>query len=132
MSKNRPVNLNIPSMKFPITALVSIMHRLSGLLLFLFIPYVLWLLWYSLNSPQSFDVLKGYMDSFILRFVVWLFISSLFYHLVAGIRHLLMDLHIGDTLRGGRLGAWFVFIVNWGVIIFLGIYILFGFDHVIW
>lgn len=132
MSKNRPVNLNILSMKFPITAMTSILHRATGLLLFLFIPYVLWLLWYSLSSQQHFAVLSHYMSYFILRFVVWVFMSALFYHLVAGIRHLLMDCHIGDTLRGGRLGAWFVMVFTWAVIIFLGIYILIGFDNVIW
>jgi len=132
VSKNRPVNLNIISMKFPITAMTSILHRATGLLLFLFIPYVLWLLWYSLSSEQHFAVLSHYMSYFILRFVVWVFMSALFYHLVAGIRHLLMDCHIGDTLRGGRLGAWFVMVFTWAVIIFLGIYILIGFDNVIW
>ncbi len=128
----RPINLKITSMKFPITAIVSIFHRLTGLLLFFFIPFVLWLAWYSLSSESRFNSLKHYMDYFWLRFVAWAFISALFYHLVAGVRHLLMDLGFGESLQGGRFGAWLIFVVNVIVIVLLGVYILVGFNHVVW
>lgn len=132
MKTERPVNLDITSMKFPITAIVSIFHRLTGLLLFFFIPFILWLTWYSLSSEARFNTLKHYMDFFWLRLVAWVFISALFYHLVAGVRHLLMDLHIGESLKGGRMGAWLILCINVIVIVLLGIYILVGFNHVIW
>ena len=132
MDKERPVNLNVMSMKFPVTAMTSIAHRLSGVLLFLFIPCLLWITWYSLSSQANFEHLKHFMDCFWLRLVAWVFVSSLFYHIVAGVRHLLMDLHIGVSLKGGRFGAWFIAIFSAVVIILLGVYMLLGFNHVIW
>jgi succinate dehydrogenase / fumarate reductase, cytochrome b subunit len=114
------------------TAIVSILHRMTGILLFLFIPCLLWLLWYSLSSAQNFQHLQHYMDYFWLRFAAWVFISALIYHLVAGIRHLLMDMHVGDSLGGGRFGAWLVMAIGFVLIVAIGVYILCGFNHAIW
>jgi succinate dehydrogenase / fumarate reductase cytochrome b subunit len=111
-------------MKFPITAVTSILHRLSGLLLFVLIPFVLWMAWFSLSSPHNFQVLKWFMTGFWMRFIVWVLISGLFYHIVAGIRHLLMDIGLGETLEGGRFGAWFILVFTVVVIVLLGIFML--------
>ena len=130
MNRERPVNLNIATIKFPMTAITSILHRLTGILLFLFVPFVLWVASFSLSSEQNFNVLKAVMAMFWLRFVLWIFISALFYHIVAGVRHLLMDLHLGESRKGGMYGAWFVFLFSVIVIVLLGIYLLIGFNHV--
>ena len=132
MKDSRPVNLKLWTIRFPVTAIASVMHRASGVLLFLFIPCLLWLLWYSLSSPQAFNHMKDFMDYFILRFVTWVFMSALIYHLIAGVRHLLMDMGVGESLEGGRLGAWIVMLFSFLLIIGMGIYLLFDFNHAIW
>ncbi|OGT31140.1 MAG: succinate dehydrogenase, cytochrome b556 subunit [Gammaproteobacteria bacterium RIFCSPHIGHO2_12_FULL_35_23] len=128
VNKERPVNLKLTSIHFPMPAITSILHRITGVVLFFFIPFLLWLTWYSLSSEQSFNNIKTFMSLFSFRFFLWVFISALFYHIVAGIRHLFMDIHIGETLKGGRYSAWFIFILSAVVIILLGIYLLIGFN----
>lgn len=115
MIKKRPVNLSLTQFKFPMTALVSIGHRLSGFLLFLLLPLILLGFGASLNSEQGFTELSQMMTCPWLKVVVWILGSALIYHLIAGIRHLLMDIHIGDgsayghrAFRAGLIGSWMV------------------------
>lgn len=103
--KQRPVNLNFFTIHFPITAWVSIGHRLSGIFVFLLIPVFLWALQESLISNERMMSLKNLMMSAWVKGIVWILLTALFYHLIAGIRHLLMDIHIGDTKVIGRLSA---------------------------
>ena len=101
----RPVNLNLLNISFPITAIASILHRISGVILFLFIPLFIWLLQTSLEGPGQFLAVQLMLTSPLVKFVIWGILSALFYHIYAGIRHLLMDCNYGETLEGGRLGA---------------------------
>lgn len=110
MKDNRPKNLNLFKIHFPIPAIVSILHRISGFFLFLLIPAMLWLFQLSLN-PLGFDQIESWMSSFFVRMTFWVLLAALCFHLVAGIRHLLSDIHVGDTLKMGRLTAYFVFII---------------------
>ena len=105
MQKNRPVNLDLKTIKMPLPAIVSILHRGSGVVIFVCIPLLLWMLDASLESAVSFDALKGYMDGFLATMILWGVVGALLYHMVAGIRHLTMDLGIGETLEGGIKGA---------------------------
>ncbi len=109
--KRRPINLNLFTIHFPITAWVSIAHRLSGILVFLLIPLLLWMLQESIISEARFMRLSGTLGHPIMQVGLWLFLSSLLYHWVAGIRHLCMDLHVGETKATGRVGAWLVIII---------------------
>lgn len=106
--KKRPVNLNFFTIHFPITAWVSIGHRLSGFFLFLMIPALLWVLQESLASEQRWQDLARVLQHPVLYWSLWLFVAALIYHLIAGIRHLLMDIHIGESKAGGKIGAWLV------------------------
>lgn len=108
MNKKQVVYLNLWQFRFPITAIVSILHRASGVLLFLAIPALLWVLRASLLSESSFQAAQQCFASFPMRLALWVFLSALFYHLVAGIRHVFMDMCIGDTKAGGRVGAFLV------------------------
>ena len=108
MPSKQPVNLNLMTIRMPVTALVSIGHRLSGLLTFLLIPVLLCALSLSLKSEEGYAQLMQYFDGLIFKAIVWAGVLGLGYHLIAGVRHLLMDLHIGETNRGGKLGAWIV------------------------
>lgn len=105
MQNKRPINLNLFTLRFPITAIVSILHRASGVLLFLLMPLALCFLDKSLLSEEHFLMVRSYFTSSGAKLVLWVASVALFYHVVAGIRHLLMDLSIGETREGGRLGA---------------------------
>lgn len=105
MKKQRPVNLNLLTIRQPIPAIVSILHRISGFVLFLAIPFILWGLNTSLNSQQDFDDIHQALTAPFSKFVIWCLLSAFFYHFVAGIRHLLMDINIGIELKTGRRAA---------------------------
>lgn len=108
MKSNRPVNLDLGqvlavNLKNPV-AIASILHRLSGVLVFILIPVLLYALQESLASEQSFNALKdGLFGSLVGRLVVWAALAGLIYHFVAGCKHLLADLGVGETLELGRL-----------------------------
>lgn len=120
MKDNRPVYLNLFQFTFPVTAIASILHRLSGVFLFLLIPGLLYCFSMSLASDKSFMMLKAWFD---LPWMKWGFILvgvALYYHLVAGLRHLLMDCHLGDSKVGGRIGAYLVMGLTAGFALWLG------------
>ena len=120
---DRPVNLDIATIKLPITAYTSILHRVSGVILFGVLGVLLWMLDMSLRSPESFAALQSMLDSFFLRVIVWAMLSALAYHLVAGIRHLLMDFGLGESLEGGQLGAKVALVVAVILILLLGVWL---------
>ena len=112
MNKKRPVNLDLMSMKYPVTALTSILHRLSGILLFLCLFAMLYSLGKSLSSEDGFNEIKGMLLSPFGKLIVWVLYSALIYHLVAGVRHLIMDAGVGETLEGGKRGSVIIIIVS--------------------
>lgn len=107
----RPKNLNLFTMYFPLPAIVSILHRLSGVVLFFFIPFVLWGIHLSLLSEESFAQVHAFFIQPFMKFILWGMLSAFFYHFIAGIRHLLMDFHLADSLKGGRITAYITFIL---------------------
>ncbi|MEP5231938.1 succinate dehydrogenase, cytochrome b556 subunit [Alcanivorax sp.] len=124
MNDKRPVNLDLSTIKFPVTAIASITHRVTGVAIFLALPILLWMLDRSLASPESFADLKELMTtSLLVKLVVWGILSVLLYHLVAGIRHLIMDTGVGESLEGGRRGAKLAFIISAVLILLVGVWI---------
>lgn len=123
MNKQRPVNLDLFTIKFPIPAIISILHRVSGVILFLLIPVMLWMLYSSLASPMGFDDVQDFLSSLWVRFFIWLVVVALLYHLVAGVRHLLMDMDIGESLQGGRRGAWAVVVITIILALIMGVWL---------
>ena len=112
MKTKRPVNLDIGSIKLPITSYVSILHRVSGVVLFFAVALLLCVFDASLESEQSFQSLKESFASPLIQFVIWAALAALAYHFVAGIRHLIMDLGFGeDSFESGRRSAWIVVVV---------------------
>ncbi|GBE09551.1 succinate dehydrogenase cytochrome b556 subunit [bacterium BMS3Bbin12] len=105
---SRPVALNLFRIRFPAPAVVSILHRLSGLLLFLGIPVAVYLMEQSLADARGFARVQGLLATPALRLfglsVAWAFS----HHLLAGLRYLLIDLGIGVDRAGARAGAWVV------------------------
>lgn len=123
MKHKRPVNLNLLTIRFPLPAIVSILHRMSGIFLFLIIPFVLWGLNNSLSSQQDFDDIHQYFTTPCVKFFIWCFLSAFIYHMIAGIRHLLMDAHIGEELKSGRLTAKLTFIISLLLIFLTGVWL---------
>ena len=112
MKTKRPVNLDIGSIKLPITSYVSILHRVSGVALFFAVALLLCVFDASLESEQSFESLKDSFSSPVAQFVIWAALAALAYHFVAGIRHLIMDFGIGeDSFESGRNRARVVVII---------------------
>ncbi len=101
----RPVNLDIGTIRFPIPAYVSILHRVSGAVSFAGAAVLLWMLHASLDSEASFTQLQQCLASPWAKLVLWGVLSAVAYHTVAGIKHLVMDLGIGESLAGGMLAA---------------------------
>tara|TARA_B110000444_G_scaffold187618_1_gene176953 strand:+ start:1083 stop:1469 length:387 start_codon:yes stop_codon:yes gene_type:complete len=112
LDKKRPVNLDLGTIQLPVTAYVSILHRISGVVLFGVVGIFLWILDSSLSSKESFNAIKETMTSLTAQIIIWLSLAALIYHLVAGLRHLVMDFGFGETLSGGVLGAKIVLILS--------------------
>lgn len=123
MKHKRPVNLNLFTIRFPIPAIASILHRISGVILFLFIPFILWGLSSSLASQQDFDDVHQFFTSAWVKFIIWGVLSALVFHLIAGIRHILMDMGIGEELKSGKLGAQITIGISVVFIILVGIWL---------
>lgn len=122
MRNPRPKNLDLFTIKFPLPAIVSLMHRISGACLFILIPVIIWGFSESL-TVSGFEKLQDWSGMLTVKLIFWLFFIPFFYHLVAGIRHLLSDIHIGDTLKAGRITAMLAIIISLLLIVAAGIWI---------
>ena len=98
--------------RMPAPALVSIMHRISGAALFLALPYLLWLFDLSLISEDSFERMLSAASGVIVKLLLLFLIWSFLHHLVAGIRFLVLDLHIGLEKRQARNNALAVYVIS--------------------
>jgi len=110
-------------MRLPITAWVSIAHRASGVFLFAGMAVLIWALDASLASPESFDSLQECLGSPLVKLVIWAVVAGLIYHAAAGVKHLIMDFGIGETMEGGILGARIVIAVSVVLILLAGVWI---------
>jgi succinate dehydrogenase / fumarate reductase cytochrome b subunit len=81
--------------RFPIGSIVSILHRISGAFMFLLLPLILWLLDESLTSEISFEHFKGVTEHWFVRLILLGLVWAYLHHVCAGVRHLLMDMHMG-------------------------------------
>ncbi len=121
MTKTRPKHLDLAKIRMPVTAVVSILHRISGFGLFLFLPLMLYLLHASLASPESYvryrDAITHPLVKLILIGLLWAFL----HHLLAGIRFLALVLHWGVALEPARRNARVVLIAGLVLTVVLGV-----------
>ena len=115
--KIRPKYLSLPALLFeirlPVPGWVSILHRISGALLFF--PFAAWLLYVldsSLSSESAFQHMKGYLALPLVKLGMLLFIWAYCHHLCAGIRYLFLDLDLGVDLKAARLTSWVVIVAG--------------------
>ncbi|WP_417585217.1 succinate dehydrogenase, cytochrome b556 subunit [Nitrincola sp.] len=124
MNKKRPVNLDIQTIKLPLPGVTSILHRISGVALFFGAIFALYLLSLSLDSQSGFDAAADLLrDSFLAKLIAWGFVSALLYHLVAGIKHLIMDLGYFEELESGTLAAKVTLILGGVLVLLAGVWI---------
>src|SRR5215218_10231538 len=104
--KPRPVYLNLLQIRQPIPAIVSILHRASGAALFLVgLPLALWTLQTSLGSQEGYQRVAAFFAHPVTKVVLIGLVWSYVHHLIAGVRHLLADIHIGLELGSARQSA---------------------------
>jgi len=109
-NKRRPVFLNLLQFRFPIPAIMSIVHRASGAVMVLAVPLFLYLLEISLSGEAGFVRAAEILDCGVVRFLLFFFIWGVIHHLLAGIRYLLIDFDIGVDRETGTRSAWGVLV----------------------
>ncbi len=124
IKKKRPKNLDLTTIKLPLPGKVSILHRVSGVGLFLCLPLLLWLFGASLTSVETFAVFKAVFATLPAKVVLAGLIWAFAHHFCAGIRFLLLDVHVGIEKAAARQSAGVVFAVSipltlvlWGVLL---------------
>ncbi|RUO25924.1 succinate dehydrogenase, cytochrome b556 subunit [Aliidiomarina minuta] len=105
MKKQRPVNLELSTISFPASAIASILHRVSGVIMLVTIGLLVWLLALSLSSAEGFMQAQDVFANPLVKFVVWGILTALGYHLLAGLRHIMMELGHWEELKSGNLSA---------------------------
>ena len=114
----RPVYINLLQIKLPISAISSITHRLAGIyIFFVTLPLSLFLLYFSTKSYNDFMFISSLLKDSILfsTFVSFSFLVFA-YHILTGVRHLLQDMHIGESLEASRVSSYIVFFL-WSVLV---------------
>ena len=117
-NRARPVYINLLQIKLPISAISSITHRLAGIyIFFITLPLSLFLLYFSTKSYNDFMFISALLkDSiFFATFVAFSFLIFA-YHILTGVRHLLQDMHIGESLEASRVSSYIVFFL-WSVLV---------------
>ncbi len=109
---NRPFFLNLVKIRLPVTGFVSIFHRISGLLLFLSIPFSVFLLDISLQGASGFERAADILTQPLIQFASLILLWSIIHHFIAGIRFLLTDFDIGLEKKQATQFAWLVFIIE--------------------
>ena len=112
-NRTRPVYMNLMQIKLPISAISSITHRLAGIyIFFITLPLALFLLYFSTKSYNDFMLISNTFNKSLLfsTFVSFSFLIFA-YHILTGIRHLLQDLHIGESLQASRVSSYIVFCI---------------------
>jgi succinate dehydrogenase / fumarate reductase cytochrome b subunit len=104
----RPKNLDLLHIRLPAGGVVSILHRVSGVLLVLVLPFAFLLLQQSLQDPEGFAQVVAQLSSLPARALVFFITILLVHHFLAGVRHLLLDLEIGISRNSSRWSAWLV------------------------
>ena len=123
MKDKRPVNLDISTISLPLAGYTSFFHRVSGIIVFIGVAILLWMFDLSLSSEEGFNQLKEILISPVMKFLLWGVLSALAYHMVAGVKHLLMDSGIGESKEAAPLGAKITIVVSLIITVVLGLWI---------
>lgn len=114
----RPVFLDITRIHLPVTAVISIIHRITGVLFFITIPLMVYTFGLSLSSQDGYDRILSMLDHHAVRLILILLLWGFAHHLFAGIRYLFIDIDIGVSRDSSRMTAWYV--VVGGIVVLFG------------
>ncbi len=118
MSDNRPVNLDLGTVKFPITAIASILHRICAVISWVGLGFLLVALCLALGSQEGFDTLTNLLENnFLAQFVAWGLLTAFGYYCLGTIKHIIQDFGLCEDFEGGKMISWTAIIV--GVILSL-------------
>ncbi|WP_137167056.1 succinate dehydrogenase, cytochrome b556 subunit [Salinimonas lutimaris] len=123
MKKQRPVNLDLNTIKFPPSAISSILHRITGVAMFFALLIVIWAWAVSVSSPEGFEQVQSLMAGVFGKVIAIGTLSALTYHILGGVRHVIMDMGHWEELESGNLSAkaiialWIVLTVVLGVVL---------------
>jgi succinate dehydrogenase / fumarate reductase cytochrome b subunit len=123
VKKQRPVNLQLNTISFPPTAIVSILHRATGVAMFFALMFVIWAWAVSVNSLDGFNSIKEVMAGPFGKFVAIGTVSALIYHVLGGVRHVIMDMGHWEEIKSGNNSAvativlWLVLTVVVGIVL---------------
>jgi len=123
VKKQRPVNLDLTTIKMHPSANASILHRISGVIMVFAIGILLLTLSTSLSSAEGFASIQECLDGFFFKFIIFGCLSALTYHLLAGVRHLLMDLGHFEELVSGNASAKLIMIIWLAVSAAIGVWL---------
>lgn len=121
MNKKRPKHLALHLIKLPLPGFVSILHRVSGLLLFLSLPLLLLMLQYSLNSIESYTTLQSAFSHPLVKLILLGLLWAFLHHFCAGLRYLAIDLHYVKSLTQARNSSKVVMAVSLTLTVLLGV-----------
>lgn len=110
--KKRPKNLDLATIRLPLPGKLSILHRVSGVGIFLCLPILLWLFQQSVTSPESFALFQEVASHPVAKLLFMGLIWAYMHHFCAGIRFLLLDVHVGLELETARKSSVIVFVVS--------------------
>jgi succinate dehydrogenase / fumarate reductase cytochrome b subunit len=118
VKKQRPVNLQLNTISFPPAAITSILHRITGVALFFALMFVIWAWAVSVSTPEGFAMVQEQMAGALGKFVAIGTISALIYHILGGVRHMVMDMGYWEELQSGDISAK-VIIAGWIILTIL-------------
>ena len=118
---------DLPSYRLPVAGIVSILHRVSGALMFLLMPFIIWMFDTSISSEISFarftsvfTIGAGFVPGWFVKLVALSIIWAFLHHLIAGLRHLWMDARHAVTKEFGKSSAIFTLVLSVGLTLVLG------------
>ncbi|MFH2135162.1 MAG: succinate dehydrogenase, cytochrome b556 subunit [Pseudomonadota bacterium] len=121
MNKTRPKHLALHKIKLPLSGFVSILHRVSGAILFFALPLLLAMLDQSLRSIETFTNFAEYLDHLPVKLVLLCLMWAFLHHFCAGLRYLAIDLHLLHGLSGARASSRWVMVVSLTLTVVLGV-----------
>ncbi|MFC4699120.1 succinate dehydrogenase, cytochrome b556 subunit [Glaciecola siphonariae] len=123
MKKQRPVNLDLTTIKLPSAGKASILHRVTGVAMFFALIFVIWAWATSVSSADGFALVKDIMQGAFGYVIALGTLSALSYHFIGGVRHVVMDMGHWEELKSGNtsanvaIGLWIVVTITLGVVL---------------
>lgn len=122
-TRQRPKHLNLLKVRMPMTAIASILHRLSGTFLFFITPFLLYIFTTSLKNNSGFALAGEWLDSGFIKLVCVVLIWAVVHHLLAGLRYLMLDLDIGLERSSAIRSAWLVTLLALGLSVLIMLWV---------